>query len=386
MSELKSYLRFSVAQRVEHLLLILSFTTLALTGLPQKYPTAGISTALIALFGGIELTRIIHRTAAVVFMLEAVYHVVVLGYKIFVKRLEAAMLPTRKDLRDAVQSFLYNLGIAKHRPKMGRYNFVEKAEYWAMVWGMVIMALTGFMMWNPIATTRVLPGEAIPAAKAAHGAEAVLAVLAIFVWHFYHVHLKKLNMSMITGKLSREEMEEEHALELEKIEAGVQPPQLTPEQLRRNLMIYIPLASIVAIALLYGVYTFVTLEQTAVVTRPTEQVVVFAPQTSTPVPTLLPTSTPRPTQPGTAPLSWEGGIGTLFENRCKTCHGAAGGIALDSYQAAMKGGAEGPVILPGNAEGSPLVILQSGGNHPGLFSADELKQVVEWINAGAPER
>ena len=86
-------------------------------------------------------------------------------------------------------------------PQEARYTFGEKVEYWSVVWGTVIMAVTGFMMWNPISTLRFLPGEAIPAAKAAHGGEAVLAVLAIIIWHFYHVHIKTFNKSMFTGKL-----------------------------------------------------------------------------------------------------------------------------------------------------------------------------------------
>ena len=100
---------------------------------------------------------------------------------------------------DALQWFRYNLGMAEKPPKMPRYNFMEKAEYWAMAWGLVLMGLTGLMLWNPIATTNILPGTFIPAAKAAHGAEAVLAVLAIILWHFYHVHIKHWNWAMIKG-------------------------------------------------------------------------------------------------------------------------------------------------------------------------------------------
>ena len=89
-----------------------------------------------------------------------------------------------------------------------------------MVWGTFIMIITGFMMWNPIATTNYLPGQFIPAAKVAHGGEAVLAALAIILWHFYHVHLRHFNKSMFIGKMTRHEMEEEHPAELALIEAG----------------------------------------------------------------------------------------------------------------------------------------------------------------------
>ena len=154
--------------------------------------------------------RIIHRIAAVGIVVQSVYHVLVLGYKIWVRRIEMTMLPGLKDVTDAVDLVRYNLGLTKEHPKMPRYNFGEKVEYWAMVWGTVIMAITGFMLWNPIAATRLLPGQAIPAAKAAHGAEAILAVLAILIWHFYNVHLKSLNKSMFNGKMAHHQMEEEH--------------------------------------------------------------------------------------------------------------------------------------------------------------------------------
>ncbi len=92
--------------------------------------------------------------------------------------------------------------VAKTPPQMGRYTFEEKMEYWAFAWGAIIMGATGFMMWNPISTVKFLPGEVIPAAKAAHGGEALLAVLAIIIWHMYGVHIKRFNKSMWTGKMS----------------------------------------------------------------------------------------------------------------------------------------------------------------------------------------
>ena len=180
MSEkLNSFVRFQVAQRIEHLILIISFTTLGLTGLPQKYSLSPISQAIISGLGGIEAIRVIHRIAATIFVLEAVYHLVVAGYKIYVLRKQASMVPGVKDGVDAFQWFVYNLGLRKELPKMPRYNFGEKIEYWAMLWGLLLMGLTGFMLWNPLATVRFLPGQFIPAAKAAQGGEAVLAVLGI---------------------------------------------------------------------------------------------------------------------------------------------------------------------------------------------------------------
>ncbi|MCL4561861.1 MAG: cytochrome b/b6 domain-containing protein [Chloroflexi bacterium] len=387
MSEQNKYLRFALGQRIEHILLILSFTTLVVTGIPQKYVGSGWAESMIALMGGIELVRIIHRIAATLFVLETVYHVILLGYKIFVLRAGWSMIPSVKDLRDGVQAFLYNLGFAKRRPRMGRYTFDEKMEYWALIWGLIVMVVTGFMMWNPIATTSVLPGQIIPAAKVAHGGEALLAALAIIIWHTYHVHLRKFNKSMWSGTLTEEEMQEDHPLELEEIKVsqakGPELPDATLDQ-RRN--IYYPVASLIGALLVVGVYWFVSFENTSITTIPPEEsAVVFSPQTPTPFPTAAPSPTSAPVPTGAA-LTWDGSIGAVFQQKCGTCHGGAGGLSLKTYADALKGGSNGPVIVAGDAAGSPLVTLQAGGNHPGLFSADELAQVKEWIDAGAPEK
>ena len=96
------------------------------------------------------------------------------------------------------------------------------------------MIATGFMLWNPIATARLLPGEFIPAAQVVHGGEALLAILAVLVWHFYAVHLRQFNRSMFTGELSEEEMEHEHPLELERIKAGKAEAAADPAVLARR--------------------------------------------------------------------------------------------------------------------------------------------------------
>jgi len=216
------YLRFHWTQRIEHVLLLLSFTTLAVTGLAQKYANAGVSQTVLRSLGGIENTRTIHHVAAALMMFEAIYHLAAMGYKVFVRRSRMTMLPTLKDMRDGLQALLYNVGLRKQRPQGDRYTFEEKAEYWALIWGTAIMALTGFMMWNPIATTNLLPGQVIPAAKAAHSNEALLAFLVIVTWHIYNSifspEVFPLDTAIFTGKISRERMVHEHPLELARIE------------------------------------------------------------------------------------------------------------------------------------------------------------------------
>jgi formate dehydrogenase gamma subunit len=396
MSKQKFIERFSFFQRIEHWLLVASFTTLAVTGVPQKYAEAGISDFIITLLGGIETVRIIHRVAATIFILEAVYHLVLLGYKLYVMKGKATMMPGIKDATDVIESVLYNLGIRKNHPKMGRFNYAEKLEYLAMIWGLILMGLTGFMLWNPIATSRILPGQFIPAAKAAHGAEAVLAVLAILIWHFYSVHLKRWNWSMFNGKLSREEMEEEHALELEEIDAGKTKKVIARDEQKKRLTIYTPVASVVTIALVAVVVYFITFEQTALTTiTPLDSGVVrFVRQTATSLPTKLPTSTPAPTAtalpasaPTAVPLTWSTGIGALFADNCSMCHGASasGGLNVSTYADTMKGGASGVAIKAGDPAGS-LLITKMSGDHPKLFSPDNLAKIQAWIKAGALEK
>lgn len=270
------YARFDTGQRIEHGLLILSFTILSITGLPQKYPDTGWGAGMIWLMGGIELTRFIHHTAALVLVLGSIYHLASMGYRLVVNRVQMSLLPGWKDVLDAVQSLGYNFGLAKEPPKMGRYTYGEKVEYWAVVWGTVIMILTGFILWNPIATTRLLPGEIIPAAKAAHGGEALLAVLSIVTWHLYNVHVKHFNKSMFSGWLSRHEMEEEHPLELAAIESSP-AKKVAPELVRRRRRLYLPVAVLFSLVLLVSVYFFVTFEATAITTVPRQTVEVFSP-------------------------------------------------------------------------------------------------------------
>ena len=278
----KSYIRFTVAHRIEHALLLLSFTVLSLTGIPQKYALQPWAEWMINAMGGIETVRIIHRISAVILMLETVYHSMVVTYRVFISRVRLTMLPGWKDVVDGLQSLGYNFGLAKTRPAMGRYNFGEKLEYWAVIWGTVVMVLTGFMLWNPIATTNFLPGEAIPAAKAAHGGEALLAVLSIVTWHMYHVHLRTFNKSMFTGRIPHHEMAEEHAAELAEIQQGITDAPVAPDVLRRRQRVFYPVAAVFTVAMLIGLYFFVTYEQTAIATVPRQSAEVFVPATPTP--------------------------------------------------------------------------------------------------------
>jgi|GEM_PF-236069 len=313
----KSYVRFALPQRIEHIVLLLSFTTLAITGLIQKFSTNPISNAIYRLLGGIENTRLIHHIAAIVILVLSAYHVIAVLYKLYVRRRSMTMLPGLTDVTDALDVVRYNLGLTKQHPNLPRYNFAEKFEYWALVWGTVVMAITGFVLWNPVLTAKIFPGQFIPAAKAAHGGEAILAVLAILVWHFYNVHIKMFNRSIFTGKMTRPQMHEEHNQELEQIEAGIARP-LPPEAvMRKRERVFIPVALLMTAASALAIFWFATYETTAIETVPpvSESVEVFSPLTPTPIPS----PTVENNELGAPiPHPIEG------QEQCNACHGPEG--------------------------------------------------------------
>ena len=274
----KQYTRFSASQRLEHFALIVSMVGLALTGLPQRYAEYEFAKTMISMMGGIEGVRVIHRFMATILALASIYHGAAISYKIFVLGERITMMPSLRDVWDVRDYVLFNLGLKKKHPHMPRYNFGEKAEYLAVVWGTLLMGLTGFMMWNPIATAKILPGDTIPAALAAHSAEAILAVLSILIWHMYNVHFRRFNRSMFTGKINYDAMKEEHAEELEMIERGegkvILPPGVIAQRKRR----FWPYAIVMTIIMMIGMYIFVAYEETSIETVPRQDVIVFSPE------------------------------------------------------------------------------------------------------------
>ncbi len=139
------------------------------------------------------------------------------------------MLPGLQDIKDAWKAFTFNVGLGKSRPQVGRYGFEEKAEYWALVWGVIVMAGTGIILWFDTFFMNVLTKLGWDISRTVHYYEACLATLAIVVWHFYFVMINPdvypMSTAWLTGKLTEEEMANEHPLELE---------QIRSEQLRKT--------------------------------------------------------------------------------------------------------------------------------------------------------
>ncbi len=401
-TEERTYERFPLARRIEHLTMLLSFTTLGMTGLIQKFPFNATSQFLIGILGGVDTVRNFHHIAAIILMFGTMYHIILLGYNLYVLRMRMTMLPVLQDALDAFQALLYNIGLAKKRPQMGRFTFEEKAEYWAFVWGTIVMGVTGFMMWNPITAAKILPGEFIPAAKAAHGGEAVLAVLAIILWHMYGVHIKFFNKAMWTGKLTEHEMLHEHPLELADIKAGVPSQETDPIKIRKRQKVYFPIATVLTVIMLAGIYGFINTESTALTTIPPQDnqpAEVYVHWTATPRNTSTPTAAPQSAAatpeltatPFVLPsvITWDANIGPLFQQNCGECHvdDDKGGLSLSTYASAMIGGRNGAAFIPGDAANSHMVIKFESGDHSDFtLPPQELALVKAWLDAGALEK
>jgi formate dehydrogenase gamma subunit len=213
----RTFQRFTVGQRWEHALLILSVTVLLLTGLPQKYRDTGWSQWLLSTPERVSQVQQIHHIAALALTAEVLYHLGQAIYLISRRRLPGDMLPQWQDVRDAWQMLRYLLFLTRQKPAFGKYNFEQKFTYWFLFFGIGILVISGFILWFPEIFTRFLPGGVVPAALLAHSNEAVVAAIFIVVWHFYHVHLERLNLSIFTGKLSESEMRAYHAAEFERL-------------------------------------------------------------------------------------------------------------------------------------------------------------------------
>ena len=210
--------RFSLKERIQHFVLIFSFTTLGFTGLMQTFSAwFPIAWVINVLLGGVDTLRVIHHLAAFIFGAQTILH----GFDIlnywFVKKELGGMLPVWSDLTGLIGMVKYNLGLAKSRPGFDRFSVEEKVEYWALWWGAIIMGLTGIFQWFPALVTQILPGIVIPMARLVHMLEAILAVLAIAIWHSYHTLIKERNFSIFTGHMTEHEMEENHPLEYRRI-------------------------------------------------------------------------------------------------------------------------------------------------------------------------
>ena len=219
----KKYLRLTLNERAQHLNLFINFTILVITGFALKYPEALWVSPIADVPAGMTLRGFLHRLSGVAIVTLGGYHIL---YLLFTKRGRGIlwdMIPGLKDAWDLWETLKNNLFI--NRPakeiKMGRFNFREKLEYFGLIWGTIVMTVTGFILWFDVEWLKYFPKWTFDVARAIHFYEAILATLTIIVWHFYSVifdpDVYPMNWAWITGYLTEHEMETEHGGHLEKI-------------------------------------------------------------------------------------------------------------------------------------------------------------------------
>jgi formate dehydrogenase gamma subunit len=229
----EKYLRMSLNERVQHFCLLSSFITLVITGFALKYPESLWVTGIRKLLGenAFDLRGTIHRIAAVIMVAVSVYHIFYIIFTPRGKKFVRDMWFKKQDVLDLLQIMKYYLGKVKARPRFGRFSYIEKMEYWAVVWGTVVMGFTGGLLWFENTFLPIISNSGMDLATAVHFYEAILASLAIVVWHLYFViynpDVYPMNKAWFTGYLTREEMELEHPLELEEIEKTTNEPENT---------------------------------------------------------------------------------------------------------------------------------------------------------------
>jgi len=231
---IRSVMRFDLHQRIQHWFMLSGVILLGITGWPLRgagtfghAPVIGgkdaapYSQAFMRLFGGAEGAAMWHRVGAVLIIISSVYHLFYLTFLAAQKRLPLSMLPGPKDALDMKDNILFMLGLKKERPKFDRYMYLEKFDYWAVFWGIVMMVGTGFIFWFPAFFAAYAPSWLISAALIVHGEEATLAILFLFVVHFYNVHLKPsifpMNWAWLNGRISVDMLKHEHPLEYERM-------------------------------------------------------------------------------------------------------------------------------------------------------------------------
>lgn len=225
----RAYLRMTLGERIQHGVLMVSFILLVVTGFMLRYPDAWWVVLLRRLHSRtFELRSLLHRVSAVLMVAASLYHIGYVAFSARGRRFVRDMWWRVQDLRDPIAVLKYNTGLSPEKPKFDRFSYIEKAEYWALVWGTVVMAATGTVMWFDNTFIGLLTKLGYDVSRTIHFYEAWLASLAILVWHFYFVifnpDVYPMNMAWLNGTLTEREMEDEHPLELERLQQGAPEP------------------------------------------------------------------------------------------------------------------------------------------------------------------
>jgi cytochrome b subunit of formate dehydrogenase len=190
-------------ERIQHAVLAISFIVLVATGFALKYSDQWWARPVLVMEGARSVRSLIHRIAAAVFIAAAIAHVISLIVNRRLREHWKAMIPRTRDAREAASNFAYNLGLGSEAPPCSPHNYIGKAEYWALVWGTLVMASTGLLLWANNLALKLFPKIVLDVATSIHFYEAVLAACAIAIWHFYAVifdpEVYPLDTSFLTG-------------------------------------------------------------------------------------------------------------------------------------------------------------------------------------------
>jgi cytochrome b subunit of formate dehydrogenase len=220
--------RFTRLQRILHILMIVSFLSLALTGLTLKFAYTKWAYILSHILGGFESTGFIHRFAAVIMLgvffthLVDVYRTKKKEHKTLKQLIFGpdSMMFNKKDLKDFLGSLKWFLGKGE-RPEYGRWTYWEKFDYFAVFWGIFVIGSTGLTLWFPEFFTRFIPGWVINVATIIHSDEALLATGFIFTVHFFNTHLRPekfpMDIVIFSGRVGLEEFEIDRPAEYKEI-------------------------------------------------------------------------------------------------------------------------------------------------------------------------
>lgn len=205
------------------MVLIASCITLIATGMPLRFANTRWAELFFHLTGGVAGSGVIHRIGAVGLIGVGLFHMLYITLIKDGRHNFRQLIPRFQDVRDVFKNVWYFLGRSKTGAAFGRFSYIEKFDYWAVYWGMVIMITSGLMLWFQDQAMSVLPKLFIDVAREAHSDEALLATLAIIIWHFYNVHLSPdhfpMNWAWLNGKISKQKMIHHHPLEYEQIVA-----------------------------------------------------------------------------------------------------------------------------------------------------------------------
>jgi len=235
--------RLTLSERVQHALLLASFIILVVTGFALRYPESFWAAPIVQWEKDFPLRGLLHRIAAVVLMGTGAYHLLYLAASAKGRNWLRAMLPRTADLRDAVATIAYNIGRRQRPPEYSRFNYVEKIEYWALMWGTLVMAISGILLWAHNFVLKYLTKTVIDVSTAIHYYEAILATLVIVVWHFYAVifdpDVYPLKWTFVTGRAPKHEarMEEEKPVSTSaaaKLSKTEEPAALSPPSSAQN--------------------------------------------------------------------------------------------------------------------------------------------------------